>query len=85
MLHEYEHQSANYSVGDYVMGQAHTNGIEGFWGGMKRAYTGTFHKLTGKHLQRYADEFTQRQNLRELDTTDVMGAMVQGMWGKRLT
>ena len=84
-LDEYEHQMVNHSVGTYVLGMAHTNGIEGFWGSMKRAYTGTFHKLTWKHLQRYGDEFSRRQGLRELDTVDMMGAIVDGMWGKRLT
>ena len=81
---DYQHQMVNHSVGMYVLGMAHTNGIEGFWGSMKRAYTGTFHTMTWKHLQRYADEFSRRQALRELDTIEVMGAIVDGMWGKRL-
>ena len=84
-LSEYELQAVNHNVGDYVMGRAHTNGIEGFWGGMKRAYTGTFQKLTWKHPQRYADEFSQRRNLPELDTTDVRGRSVDRVWGKRQT
>lgn len=84
LLDEYEHKAVNHSVGTYVLDMAHTNGIEGFWGSMKRAYMGTFHTMTWKHLQRYADEFSRRQALRELDTIEVMGAIVDGMWGKRL-
>lgn len=31
--------------GEYVRGMASTNGVESFWSMLKRAYTGTFHKL----------------------------------------
>ena len=46
---------------------------------------GTFHKMSPKHLHRYVDEFEGRQNVREDDTIDQLGAMVLGMEGKRLT
>lgn len=39
-----------HSVGEYVRGQAPTNGIESFWSILKRAHKGTFHKLSPKHL-----------------------------------
>ena len=42
---------------------AHTNGIESFWSMLKRAYTGTFHKLSPKYLNRYVQEFSGRHNL----------------------
>ena len=51
---------------------------------LKRAYTGTFHHLSHKHLQRYAHEFCGWHNLREYDTLDQMSALVEGMEGKRL-
>ena len=63
---------------------AHTNGMESFWSMLKRAHTGTFHKLSPKHLDRYVTEFGGRQNVRENDTADQMDAMVEGMEGKRL-
>ena len=73
-----------HSVGEYVRGQAHTNGVESFWSMLKCGYYGTFHKLSPKHLDRYVQEFAGRHNLRERDTIDMMGAVVLGMDGKRL-
>ena len=64
---------------------AHTNGAESFWSMLKRAHMGTFHKMSPKHLDRYVTEFAGRQNVRENDTIDQLGAMVHGMEGKRLT
>ena len=52
---------------------------------MKRRYTGTYHKMSGKHLNRYVGEFAGRFNDREHDTLDQMTAMVHGMLGKKLT
>ena len=47
---DYDHQTVNHSVGEYVKGQAHTNGLESFWALLKRGYIGTFHHFTWKHL-----------------------------------
>ena len=44
------------------------NGIESFWFMLKRAHTGTFHKLSPMHLDQYVQEFADRYNLRESDT-----------------
>ena len=57
-----EHRMVKHSVGEYVKGRAHTNGIESFWATLKRAHMGTFHKLSPKHLHRYAKEFAGRNN-----------------------
>ena len=43
---------------------------------LKRAHTGTFHKVSPKHLGRYVTEFAARHNVREADTIDQMGAIV---------
>ena len=80
----YDHESVNHSAGEYVRGEAHTNGIESFWSMMKRGYQGTYHKMSPKHLNRYVSEFTGRQNVRERDTIDQMTGIVTGMDGKRL-
>ena len=80
----YDHESVNHSVGEYVREMAHANGMESFWPMIKRSYTGTFHKLSPKHLGRYTQEFASRHNLREQDTIEIMGAVFDGSIGKRL-
>ena len=80
----FDHESVNHSAGEYVRQQAHVNGMESFWSMMKRAHTGTFHKFSPKHLDRYVQEFAARHNLREADTIDIMGAVADGGVGKRL-
>lgn len=78
------HATVKHSIGRYVDGLAHTNGIESFWSLLKRGYYGTYHKMSPKHLGRYVTEFAGRQNHRRLNTLDQMKAMVRGMEGKRL-
>ena len=78
------HQTVKHSVGEYVDGQAHTNGIESHWAMLKRGYHGVYHKMSAKHLQRYVNEFSGRHNQREDDTLVQMGAMLRTMSGKRL-
>ena len=41
-----------HSHGQYVDGDAHTNGIESFWSMLKRGYIGTYHTWSFKHLHR---------------------------------
>ncbi len=40
------HQTVKHSVGEYVDGMAHTNGIESFWAMLKRGYHGVYHKMS---------------------------------------
>ena len=79
------HETVKHSVGEYVRGKAHTNGVESFWSMLKRAHTGTFHKLSPKHLNRYVQEFAGKHNLREFDTLNQMKAVVRRLAGKSLT
>lgn len=67
-LHEYNHDCVEHTIGEYVKGMAHTNGIESFWALLKRGYYGTFHHLSVEHLDRYIDEFATRHNRRGVDT-----------------
>ena len=61
------HATVKHSVGEFVKGQAHTNGIESFWSLFKRGYYGTYHKMSPAHLDRYVNEFAGRHNQREAD------------------
>ena len=80
----FDHASVRHSVGEYVDGMAHTNGIESFWSMLKRAHKGVYHKMSAKHLQRYVNEFAGRHGIRELGTLAQMQNVVVGMVGKRL-
>ena len=61
----YSHESVCHGAKEYVRGDIHTNGIEGFWSQMKRSIDGTHHHVSRKHLQKYADEFAFRFNRRK--------------------
>ena len=80
----FDHESVKHSAGEYVKGQAHTNGIESFWSLLKRGYIGTFHHFSEKHTDRYVTEFAGRHNARDKDTLDQMAGTIVGMVGKRL-
>lgn len=78
------HEAVCHSVGEFVRGMAHTNGVESFWALLKRGYYGTYHKLSAKHLNRYVQEFAGRHNIRGLDTAVQMSLIAQGLENKRL-
>ncbi len=78
------HMAVSHSVGEYVNGEIHTNGLESFWSMLKRGYMGTYHKMSPKHLHRYINEFAGRHNARSLDTRHQMAGVVRGAVGKRL-
>ena len=79
-----DHHAVNHGAYEYVRDMAHTNGIESFWATLKRAYKGTFHKLSHKHLSRYVNEFAGRHNVRDRDTLDQMATLTAAMVGKRI-
>ncbi len=79
--------AVRHGTGEYVNKHApevHINGIESFWSIFKRAYKGTFHKISPKHLQRYFNEFTGRHNARSDGAEKKMVNIVRGAVGKRL-
>jgi transposase-like protein len=55
----------NHSAKEWVVGDVHTNGIEGVWSLFKRSIIGSFHKVSVKHLDRYLDELEWRFNNRD--------------------
>jgi transposase len=62
----YQHRRINHSSGVYVMGDVHTNTIEGFWSLIKRGIGGTHHAVSQKFLQSYLDEYAFRYNRRDV-------------------
>ena len=81
----YYHEAVLHSVGEYVRGKAHTNGIESFWSLLKRGYYGTHHYMSFKHLHRYIDEFSYRHNIGPSNRLEVLANTIDGMMNRRLT
>ena len=79
-----DHESARHSSGEFVRGQAHTNGVESFWAALKRAYQGVYHHVSKKHLHRYVLQFAGKHNIRDMDTKTQMQHIVAGMVGRRI-
>ena len=81
----YDHECVNHSIGEYVRGKAHTNGIESFWACLKRGYVGVFHHFTWKHLHRYLAEFEARWNMGQLEGNGRLDKVLKATSGHRLT
>jgi len=81
----FEHGATDHSVGQYVNGIIHSNGIESFWALLKRSIKGTYIAIAPKHLQAYLDERAFAYNNREEhDLLRFMRAVSQAA-GRRLT
>lgn len=61
----YTHHRINHSEKIYVMGDVHTQTIDGFWSLIKRGIGGVYHQVSKKYLQSYLDEYTFRYNRRD--------------------
>ena len=58
------HETVNHSTKQWVIGDVHTNSIEGVWSLFKRSIMGAFHKMSAKHMDRYLEELEWRFNNR---------------------
>ena len=59
------HESVNHSAEEWVVGDVHTNSVEGVWSLFKRSIVGSFHKMSVKHMDRYLEELEWRFNNRD--------------------
>ena len=82
---QYNHKVINHSLRQYVNGIIHTNGIESIWAILKRAYMGTYHHMSFKHLQRYVNEIAFRINTSKLSVEDFIGFTCINMNDKIVT
>ncbi len=65
--HGYTHSIVRHHQKEYVVGDAYTNTIEGFWAQFRRMVYGIYHFVSKKYLQRYIDEEVYRWNTKEAD------------------
>jgi transposase-like protein len=63
--HGYSHKRVHHNAKIWVLGDAHTNTIEGFWSLLKRGINGVYHAVSQKYLQSYIDEYPFRYNHRK--------------------
>jgi len=63
----YTHRRIHHKQKVYVVGDVHTNTIEGFFGLVKNGIRGVYHSVSRKHLQGYMDEYAFRYNRRKSD------------------
>jgi transposase len=63
----YVHRRINHSEKVYVVGDVHTNTIEGFWSLVKNGLRGVYHSVGKSYLQSYLNEYSFRYN-RRFDT-----------------
>lgn len=58
------HETVSHRHEEWVVGDVHTNSVEGVWSLFKRSIVGTFHKMSAKHMDRYLEELEWRFNNR---------------------
>lgn len=71
----YRHEWIDHNKGEYVRGDVHTNGIEGFWGYMKRRM-GATGGMRRDRLGLFASEHAWRYNHRRLSDTEKADRLV---------
>ena len=60
----YKHDAVPHAEKIYVLGNCHTNTIEGFWSNCKTGISGVYHSVSAKYLQYYLNEYAFRYNNR---------------------
>ena len=75
------HEAGQYSTGEYVREEVHTNSLESSWSMLKRGYVGVYHRFSEQHLDRYVKEYAKRRSMRELDTIDQMTGTDRAVFG----
>lgn len=61
---EYQHRRINHGSKVYVMGDVHTQTIEGFWSLVEPGLGGVYHSVSQKYLQTCLNEYSFRYNRR---------------------
>jgi transposase-like protein len=64
----YNHEQVNHSSRVYVMGNVHTNTIDGFWSLLKGGIKGVYRHVSPDYLDSYVSEYEFRYNHRKDET-----------------
>jgi len=72
----YVHRRIKHAEKVYVVGDIHTNTVEGFWSLLKRGIGGVYHAVGKPYLQSYLNEYTFRYN-RRFDTQPMFTSFLQ--------
>lgn len=85
LCQKYAHSIVDHSALEWTRGSVHTNGIENFWGLLKRTVRGTYVCPATFHTFRYLDEQAFRFNEREGNDGDRFRTALRAVGAKRLT
>ena len=80
-----EHNIVNHGLGQYVIGNSHTNTIESFWSSLKKGITSTYHSVSKQKLFRYCYEFEFRWNTRKLNDNNRFIYLLNNSFCNQLT
>src|SRR5680860_1282285 len=83
-----DHGVVRHGREEYVVGEVHTNTIEGYFSIFKRGMKGVYQHCGKQHLHRYLAEFDFRYNNRSalgVDDQERASRALSGIRGKRLT
>jgi len=83
--HVAKHETVNHRVKEWTRGEWTTNTVEGFFGQVRRSITGTHHRVTNKHVERYLAEYDFRYSTRKSSDSKRLETLVSQVGGKRLT
>jgi transposase-like protein len=79
------HEAVDHNVMFVMKSGVTSNRVEGAWALFHRAFVGSFHKLSRKHLHRYLSEFDSRFNARREPINLFFGRVLQQANGRRLS
>lgn len=65
----FTHKTVNHGAKEYARDDCHVNAIESMWSRLKLSIRGTHIHVSGKHLDKYADEFEYRFNRRNASSS----------------
>ena len=61
----FKHHTVQHGRGEYVRGEVHVNGLEGYWSYLKRSIRSTHIAVDSQYLENYSKEFEYRWNSRK--------------------